>query len=382
MEAASAVAQAIRAKSFAVDGAFTKLPRNEQIALVELARTTVREMRAVDRADHADHHLYVELKRKSNSQLELDALVKQYALAISFFKKWRSRGVESAAAMRTKLGELAGAEADARKATQAQLDYLRLQIEMRVIGLGFTEFKTPWSSGKDEHVGSVGDLTQLLEAILMEEHERAACGELPEVAVIPVMKRKTFKALGDPTVQAGTLGATIKAFTSEELLALAEHKRGEMEAAGELDQVADEQPANPPAIDASIIGTELEICWRYWREPTADEIAKGEKRKKIGVPIWCAGEVVLVADGVATKERPESAKCKKLAEAGAIRIRWPEDLSREVPEPETFSWHILQEPLWGSRNKDVHMGWRFSPAELKKRADAAAVAEPAAKRRR
>ena len=36
----SAVAQAIRAKSFAPDGAFTKLPRNEQIALVELARTT------------------------------------------------------------------------------------------------------------------------------------------------------------------------------------------------------------------------------------------------------------------------------------------------------------------------------------------------------
>ena len=39
MEAASAVAQAIRSKSFASDGTFTKLPRNEQIALVELART-------------------------------------------------------------------------------------------------------------------------------------------------------------------------------------------------------------------------------------------------------------------------------------------------------------------------------------------------------
>ena len=67
-------------------------------------------MRAVDRADHAEHYAYVELKRKSNSQLELDALVKQYALALSFFKKWKSRGVESAAAMRTKLGEIAEAE--------------------------------------------------------------------------------------------------------------------------------------------------------------------------------------------------------------------------------------------------------------------------------
>ena len=382
MEAASAVAQAIRAKSFAADGAFTLLPRKEQIALVELARTSVREMRAVDRADHAEHDAYVELKRKSNSQLELDALVKQYALALSFFKKWKSRGVESAAAMRTKLGEIAEAESDTRKATQAQLDYLRLQIEMRVVGLGFSEFKTPWSSGKDEHVGTVADLTELLKKILKEEHEREACGELPEVAVVPVMKRKTFKALGDPTVQAGELGATIKAFTSEELLALAEQKRDEMEAAGELDQVADEQPPDPPAIDASIIGTEIEVCWRYWRAPTADEIVNGEKRGRIGVPMWCAGEVMLVADGVSTKERPESARCKKLAEAGAVRIRWPEDLTRKTPEPETFSWHILQNALWGSRNRDAHMGWRFSPAELKKRADAAAVAEPAAKRRR
>ena len=381
MEAASAVAQAMRAKSFVDGGYFNSLPPHETHALVEVARTTVHELRAVDRADHAEHDAYITQKRKSNSQLELDALVKQYAFALSFFKKWKSRGVESAAAMRTKLSDIASGESDERKRTQAQLDYLRLQIQMRVIGLGF-DFKTPWSSGKDEHVGTVADLTDLLKAILIEEHERDSCGELPEVAVVPVMKRKTFKELGKPTVQAAALGPTIKAFTNEEILALAQQKRKEMEAAGELDEVADEQPEDPPPLDASIIGTELEICWRYWRTPTPDEIANGEKRKKIGVPMWCIGEVVLVADGVATTERPESAKCKKLAEAGAIRIRWPEDLSRQVPEPETFSWHILQDALWGARNKDVHMGWRFSPAELKKRADAAAVAQPATKRRR
>ena len=91
---------------------------------------------------------------------------------------------------------------------------------------------------------------------------------------------------------------------------------------------------------------------------------------------------MLVADGVATTERPESARCKKLAEAGAVRIRWPEDLTREVPEKETFSWHILQNELWGSRNRDVHMGWRFSPVELKKREVAAQTAEPAQKRQK
>ena len=382
MEAASAVAMALRSKSFGEGGYFYALPPHEQEALVEVARCSVREIRKLDHADHADHDAYVTAKRKSNSQLELDALVKQYALALSFFKKWRSRGVASVDAMDMKLGELAAAETDVRKRTQAQLDYLRLQIEMRVVGLGFTEFKTPWSSSKDEKIGTVPELTALLRDILIEEEERRVCHELPEVAVIPVMKRKTFKALGDPTVQAGELGATIKEFTVEELLTLAEQKRAEMEEAGELDVVADEQPEDPPPLDASIIGTELEICWRYWRAPRADEIAKGEKRKKIGVPMWCTGEVVLVADGVATTERPESARCKKLAEAGAVRIRWPEDLTREVPEKETFSWHILQNELWGSRNRDVHMGWRFSPVELKKREVAAQTAEPAQKRQK
>ena len=33
----------------------------------------------------------------------------------------------------------------AAERTQEQLDYLRIQIEMRVIGLGWTQFSTKWS---------------------------------------------------------------------------------------------------------------------------------------------------------------------------------------------------------------------------------------------
>lgn len=42
--------------------------------------------------------------------------------------------------------------------SQMQLDWLREQIEMRVIGLSWIEFKTKWSSGKDEDVGTIDDL--------------------------------------------------------------------------------------------------------------------------------------------------------------------------------------------------------------------------------
>jgi hypothetical protein len=280
--------------------------------------------------------------------------------------------------MRAKLASLAApasaAAADTRKANQAQLDYLREQIEMRVVGLGFVEFKPAWSSSKDEEIGTVADLTELLRNILMEEAERASCDELPEVAVVPMMKRKTFKELGTPTAQATALAKTIKELSDDELLARAQEKRRELEAAGEIDLTADLQDDGAPAIDDSLVGSWLEICWRYWRPPTEEEVAKGEKRKKIGVKIWCEGEVVVVANGTSTLEKPESAKCKKLAEAGAVRIRWPADLERK--ERESFSWHIFQDALF---NQDKHLGWRFTAAELQKRA---ATAQPVPKRHR
>ena len=112
---------------------------------------------------------------------------------------------------------------------------------------------------------------------------------------------------------------------------------------------------------------------------TKEEVAAGEKRKRIGVPMWCEGEVVLVANGTTTLENPENARCKKLAKAGAVRIKWPADLTRDVPEPESFSWSILQEANWG---KDAHLGWRFTAGELQKRAEVAEAAGPAQKRRK
>ena len=97
---------------------------------------------------------------------------------------------------------------------------------------------------------------------------------------------------------------------------------------------------------------------------------------------------MLVANGTTTTERqPQTAHCKKLAQAGAVRIRWPADLTREEPEPETFMWCILQDADFNPRRKDSHMGWRLAGSELEKRAaaeaaSAAVEAAPASKRRK
>ena len=94
-------------------------------------------------------------------------------------------------------------------------------------------------------------------------------------------------------------------------------------------------------------------------------------------------QVVQVANDPADKEAPRVKLPTKVAKdltekgpaAAAVRIRWPEDLDREVPEKENYVWSVLTKDNW---NKEVVLGWRYSAAELKKRA----AAEAAAKRAR
>ena len=68
-----------------------------------------------------------------------------------------------------------------------------------------------------------------------------------------------------------------------------------------------------------------------------------------------------VANGTSDKE---TARCHKLLEAGAVRIRWPADADYE--ELETFSWHILKKNLWREQKR---LGWRYSMGELKRQAE-------------
>jgi hypothetical protein len=108
----------------------------------------------------------------------------------------------------------------------------------------------------------LGTHASYIRDLIHSNRAREIDNDLPKVAVVPVMKRKSFKQLGTPTVQAGELAHSIKELSDEELLELAEEERERQEEAGELDAVGDVQPEKPPAINDSIVGTELEICWR------------------------------------------------------------------------------------------------------------------------
>lgn len=234
-----------RKQAHGMFGFFHKLPHTEQVALVEMCRAERKSQRALDRDDCAELHTLRSLTRKTNSQLELEALIKNFALAMSFFDRYKQRGVRSVSEISTHLQRL--------PSTQLQLDWLREQLEMRTIGLGWIEFRSKWSSSSDECIGSISDLTTQLIDILEEEADR----QIPDAAPAPIMQRKTFKQLGERTLQAEELADQRLSLTAEQLLAAAIRERRRLEEAGILDTVLDRQPEKPPPLDENL---RIESC--------------------------------------------------------------------------------------------------------------------------
>lgn len=263
------------------------LPERELEALVEMARVSVKENRDIDRADHAALDNYHKMRRKTNEEDELDSLFTQYAMALSFFERWQKRGVHKASDITSALNAYSDAQ-------QEKLNWLREQIEMRTIGLGWSDVKTPWSSSTDVDIGTVDQLQSHLVQVLNRQADLKAKGQLPsqegspeEHCPAPLLQRKTFKALGTPTVQVDALCRTKVELSADELLHAAIRRRKELEEAGEIDWVSDRQPyptGKGPTPDAQLLGRTLEVRWRYYHKVTHEPIY-----------IWCEGKVVQVS---------------------------------------------------------------------------------------
>jgi hypothetical protein len=364
-------------------GYFHRPPYREQVALVEMARAEQEAERALDRADVAELDAHRGLKRQTNSAIELESLIKRFALALSFYDRYTVRGVKSVSELTRKLRELKAQEKQG--SMQLQLDWLREQIEMRVVGLGWVEFKSQWSSGSDVEVGTVADLIGQLKDILEEETDR----EIPAAAVAPIMQRKSFNQLGTPTRRRrrrlqisgrryrsrcvslcmcgydcgcalcvwvwgwGYVLIGVWSF-SQELRVRAEAERARLEAECVLDSVGDMQPSYAPVLDDGLVGKQIDIRWRYW-EIIPNQFTPSGAQKKKQVFIWCVGTVVEVADGTVRK----SERSEKALPAGALRIRWAADA--EFEEKETLVWSIFNPEDW---NHEVPLGWRWAPSEL------------------
>lgn len=70
-------------------GYYYTLPYTEQVALLEMVRVQRKSERELDHNDQEELDAFRAARRKSNSELELESLVKQFALALSFYDRYK-----------------------------------------------------------------------------------------------------------------------------------------------------------------------------------------------------------------------------------------------------------------------------------------------------
>ena len=337
-------------------GFFHQLPQSMQFSLVEWARTERAESRRIERADKKEQDEYRKVRREQNLQEQLDKLIDSYTTSLQRFQAYELRAVKTSGAVTARLEQMV--HADGRPKEAPQKAYLREQIEMRVLGLGWTQFETAWSSGKDKHIGSIAHLRKHLDEILVHEMGQRRLKRIPTEAAAPEMKARTMKELGTATCDSKELAAKAL-FSVEEVRLAAIAEQARRDEAGEDDVLEREQPEDPPPLDDSLVGKRLEICWKYYSTETDEPLL-----------IWSPCEVVKVADGTSDKA---SERCKKMLPAGAVLVKWAEDKDRE--EKETLGWKVL---LPKKFNKHTQYGWRYDPRDVPRAAPAPPVAPGAA----
>ena len=145
------------------------------------------------------------------------------------------------------------------KSETDKLLLLRKQIEMRVLGFGWTQFATKWSAQADCRIGTVAHLSALLvDEILPEEAKLARENRLPTEAAPP---HHTMYDIG----QLGTADADALAISSKALFSAAELKRKAEVAmqrrleAGISDHVEGAQALVAPAFDQALLGKRMEV---------------------------------------------------------------------------------------------------------------------------
>ena len=211
----------------------------------------------------------------------------------------RERGGLTKPAIKTALLDEKGKD----KPEAQKLEYLRLQIEMRLLGLGWTEYATRWSSKADDRIGTVAHLHSLLEEIFDNERGRARFTPgtergLPTEAAPPQTGMATVGQLGTADADASAVSAKA-IFSADELRKKADAERQRRVEAG-ISPMAS-RGCSPTRRRRS---TRRSSRWKYHNKDTNEPHL-----------IWATGRVTQIADGVNHKK---SKACKKILPAGAV----------------------------------------------------------------
>ena len=152
-------------------------------SLVSAVRKEAAHARSEGRKALAAHDEAKLERREERLVTALNAAVDYYAYGHELFESWQTQGAKDTTAVDAKLANLAS--------EAAKLEYLRHQIDMRVIGLGYEQFKTKWSTKDDPTIGTVAHLRALLvDDILPHERAERRLKRLPTEAAPPQFTAK------------------------------------------------------------------------------------------------------------------------------------------------------------------------------------------------
>mmetsp|Transcript_23727 Transcript_23727/g.80086 ORF Transcript_23727/g.80086 Transcript_23727/m.80086 type:complete len:224 (+) Transcript_23727:1026-1697(+) len=208
------------------------------ISLIEFARKDYEKARKLDAEVLQQHNAYWVEKREASRAEGLRKLKGEYLATLEFWEQREGRRVT----MREVNSDLQRCSGDGKR-----IVYLKLAIEIRAVGFGWSDLALAWS--KDGVQKGTKALKAALVGILEVERARG----VPEDPPVPSMHRKTLKQLGAPIAQ------------FDELRATGDVAQADFERASEAERLrrgttGRAQPAAPPPVDESLVGTRIEYA--------------------------------------------------------------------------------------------------------------------------
>ena len=283
------------------------LSKEEQMSLIETARQDVPRVRAED-----DEHKLKYLKGLVDAQEEsrkkkLELAAKGWARASEFYGKKR---ITTAAELTKEFVGLTESK---------KLVILKEQITIRVVGYGWTQFKTPWSVAGVPV--SVTSLRAKVEAMFLAEESLTR----PDEAPVPEAATARLGSMGTLSTQALELASESK-FSSAELKVVAtdirEAKKSEREAkAGAMhDSHAVKQPPDAPELS---IGLKIEVLRKY------EMAAEDEGAESTWGKHWFACEVVGQSSGDGTHKKAVKGGSLRTVAKGWTLVKYEDDGEEE-----------------------------------------------------
>ena len=295
------------------------LSEEEQMSLIETARQDVPRVRAED-----DEHKLKYLKGLVDAQEEsrkkkLELAAKKWARASEFYGKKR---ITTAAELTKEFVGLTESK---------KLVILKEQITIRVVGYGWTQFKTPWSVAGVPV--SVTSLRAKVEAMFLAEESLTK----PDEAPVPEAATARLGSIGTLSTQALELASESK-FSSAELKVVAtdirEAKKSEREAkAGAMhDSHAVKQPPDAPELS---IGLKIEVLGQY------EMAAEDEGAESTWGKHWFACEVVAQSTGDGTHKKAGKGGTLRKVAKGWTLVKYEDDDEEEWLRLQDFNCMVL-----------------------------------------